>query len=104
VDLPRPAGVPPGCEDREVDCSAGSLVSVGGIVEPIAEIAGSGFEPVFDKLPVVCLSGSAPQTKASRPTGWIPARRRPEQDLEATITRQQPGATKDGPMRAGGAC
>jgi UDP-glucose 4-epimerase len=92
------AAVVPGVEGCAFDLGSGSLLSVRGIVEQIAEIVGSGVAPVFNKL----LDRPFEQERAadtsflSNRLGYQP-RTTLKQGLETTVAwyRQQLSATLD---------
>jgi UDP-glucose 4-epimerase len=96
------AAVASGVEGCAFDLGSGSLVSVRGVVEQIAEIVDSTVEPVFGALSDRPYEQERPADTSflSNRLGFRP-RTTLKQGLDATVTwyRQQLGLTVDGSMR-----
>ncbi len=97
------AAIAPGVEGCSFDLGSGSLVSVRGIVEQIAEIVGNGVELTFGALPDRPFEQerTADTSFLSDKLGFRP-RVTLKHGLDTTVTwyRQQLGATLDRSMRA----
>jgi UDP-glucose 4-epimerase len=96
------AAIVPGVEGCAFDLGSGSLVSVRGIVEQIAELVDSSAEPVFGALPDRPFEQerAADTSFLMSKLGYQP-RTTLKQGLDATVTwyREQPGVAVNGSMR-----